>query len=80
MSTKLTCKFHNAVPVRIAHPAVAEFGVGAGSLDHGPEQQGATESTIRDQCHRRDRAVEQRPRREDQVLRRTYPECFTAKL
>ena len=42
----------NASPARIAHPAVAEFGAGAGRLDHGPDQQVADENSVRSQSHR----------------------------
>ena len=42
----------NAFPARIAHPAVAKFGAGAGRLDHGPDQQVADENSGRSQSHR----------------------------
>ena len=44
---------------------------GAAVAMHGPDQQVAAENFIRDQSHRGDRPAEQRPRREDQGLRRT---------
>ena len=45
MMQKLMVKLYNGFPARIAHPAVAEFGAGAGRLDHGPDQQVADENS-----------------------------------
>ena len=79
MSTRVIVKFHSAFPVRIAHPAVAEFGAGAGRLDHGLDQQVADDSSLSSQSRREvvagDHAADQRSRREDQGLRRPYPGC-----
>ena len=74
MLKKLMVKLNDAFPARIAHPAVAKFGAGAGRLDHGPDQQVADGNSVREQDHRGDRLAEQGARREDQSSRRPYPE------
>ena len=59
MSEKLTVKLTDE-PSRacIAHPADAEFGAGAGRLDHGPDQLVADDISVRDQDHRGDRPAD----------------------
>ena len=66
--------FCDAFPARIAIPAVAKSGAGAGHFDHEPDQQVADDSSVSSQSHREvvtgDRPAEQRPKREDRGLRR----------
>ena len=75
-------KEHSKAPSELASriPTVARLGTGAGRLDHGPDQQVADESSVRDQSHREDRPAEQRPRRADRGPRRPCPECWTVRL
>ena len=45
MSTKLKVKLYDAFQARLAHPADAKSGVGAGKLEHGLDQQVADENS-----------------------------------
>ena len=65
---------HYTAPSQLASriPTVGKLGAGAGRLAHGPDQQIADETSVRDQSHREDRPAEQRPRREDGGLRPPY--------